>query len=38
MGIESISVSNLMSTNVITETEDQTIQAACRRMKAMLEV
>lgn len=32
MGIESISVSNLMSTNVITETEDQTIQAACRRM------
>lgn len=32
MSIESISVSNLMSTNVITETEDQTIQAACRRM------
>ena len=32
MSIESISVSSFMTKNVKTETEDQSIQAACRIM------
>ena len=32
MGIESIPVSSLMTRNVITETEDQNIQAVCKIM------
>ncbi|HEY9387908.1 MAG TPA: CBS domain-containing protein [Nitrososphaeraceae archaeon] len=32
MGIESIPVSSVMTRNVITETEDQNIQAVCKIM------
>jgi CBS domain-containing protein len=39
MGIESIPASSIMTRNVITETDDQNIQAACKIMsEKILEV